>query len=140
MVPDGYAVLGKAKLSGGSRWRVRSLAVPALFFLRNSGTLPEFRKSRNWRLFHCVCNAVAAMSKELRSPRHDALRKFLKLERVRAELKQGELAERLGWNQRTLSDIETGAKRVTVLELVSIAEALGFDPSLALRHISEIEE
>jgi transcriptional regulator with XRE-family HTH domain len=80
------------------------------------------------------------MSKELRSPRHDALRKFLKLERQRTELTQGQLAAKLGWNQRSLSDIETGAKRVTVLELVSIAQALGFDPNLALKAIEGIPE
>jgi len=101
--------------------------------------LPVFRKTRNLPLSHAFpCGT--AMSKELRSPRHDALRRFLKAERARAELTQGELSKRLGWNQRTLSDIETGGKRVSVLELVSIAKAIGFDPCLALRHIEEIEE
>ncbi len=80
------------------------------------------------------------MSKEIHSPRHDALRRFLKVERVKADLKQSDLAKRLGWKQRSISDIETGEKRVTVLELVSIAQALGFDPSLALKHIEGIEE
>jgi transcriptional regulator with XRE-family HTH domain len=80
------------------------------------------------------------MSKELRSPRHDALRRFLKLERQRKEIKQSDLAKRLGWKQSSISEIETGVKRVTVLELVSIAQALGFDPNEALKEISKIEE
>ncbi len=80
------------------------------------------------------------MSKELRSPRHDALRLFLKVERTRAEISQTELANRLGWKQRTVSDIETGEKRVTVLELMSIAKAIGIDPCLAIRHLEGIEE
>jgi transcriptional regulator with XRE-family HTH domain len=64
------------------------------------------------------------MSKEIRSPRHEALRRQLKLERQKAELTQAQLAARLGWDQTTISDIETGAKRVTAIELI---EALGFD-------------
>lgn len=80
------------------------------------------------------------MSKEIRSPQHEALRRFLKAERARAELTQGELAERLGWDRTTISDIETGAKRVTVLELIALAKALGFDAAAALRRIAKIPE
>jgi transcriptional regulator with XRE-family HTH domain len=80
------------------------------------------------------------MSKELRSPRHDALRRFLKLERQKKEITQTDLAKRLGWKQGSISEIETGVKRVTVLELMSIAKALGFDPNLALKAIEDIEE
>jgi transcriptional regulator with XRE-family HTH domain len=67
------------------------------------------------------------MSKEIRSPRHEALRKFLKLERQKVEL-----AQRLGWDQTTISDIETGAKRVTAIELIQLGKALGFNPGAAL--------
>jgi transcriptional regulator with XRE-family HTH domain len=80
------------------------------------------------------------MSKELRSPRHEALRKLLKLERQKAELSQEDLAARLGWKQRTISDIETGAKRVTALELLAIGQALGFDPGAALRRIGKVSD
>jgi transcriptional regulator with XRE-family HTH domain len=80
------------------------------------------------------------MSKELRSPRHNVLRRFLKLERQKQELKQSELAARLGWDQSSISEIETGVKRVTVLELVLIAEALGFDPNEALKAITKVPD
>jgi transcriptional regulator with XRE-family HTH domain len=80
----------------------------------------------------------AAMSKEIRSPQHEALRKFLKLERQRAELTQGQLAARLGWDRTTISDIETGAKRVTVIELIALADALGFDGAAAFRRIAKV--
>jgi transcriptional regulator with XRE-family HTH domain len=80
------------------------------------------------------------MSKEIRSPRHEALRKFLKLERQKAELSQGQLAERLGWDRTTISDIETGSKRVTAIELIELGKALQFDPAAALRRIAKIEE
>jgi transcriptional regulator with XRE-family HTH domain len=64
----------------------------------------------------------------------------LRLERQRAELKQSELAARLKWDQSSISDIETGEKRVTVLELMSIAEELGFDPSEALKALSKVPD
>jgi transcriptional regulator with XRE-family HTH domain len=60
----------------------------------------------------------------------------LKLERQKAELSQAQLAERLGWDRTTISDIETGAKRVTVIELMELAEALGFDGAAAFRRIA----
>jgi len=80
----------------------------------------------------------AAMSKEIRSPRHEALRKLLKLERQKAELSQGQLAERLGWDRTTISDIETGTKRVTAIELIELGEALDFDPAAAVRRVAKV--
>jgi transcriptional regulator with XRE-family HTH domain len=80
------------------------------------------------------------MSKEIRSPRHEALRKFLKLERQKAELTQGQLADRLGWDRTTISDIETGTKRVSALELIQLGDALGFDAPSALRRIAKVPE
>jgi transcriptional regulator with XRE-family HTH domain len=80
------------------------------------------------------------MSKEIHTPRHDALRKLLKLERVKAELSQTELAKRLGWKQATVSDIERGNKIVNVLELIAIAQALNFDPNDIIKAISKISD
>jgi transcriptional regulator with XRE-family HTH domain len=79
------------------------------------------------------------MSREIRSPRSEALRKFLKLERQKTELTQAQLAAKLGWDQRTISDIETGAKRVTAIELIELGEALGFDAPAALRRIAKVK-
>ncbi len=80
------------------------------------------------------------MSKEIYTPRHEALRKLIKLERQKAELSQAELAARLGWDQTTVSHIETGAKRVTVIELMELAEALGFDGAAAFRRIAKVKD
>lgn len=95
---------------------------------------------RNCQLLPRCVQAVAAMSKEIRSPQHEALRKLTKLERTRAELKQAELAQRLGWDQTTISDIETGAKRVTAIELIQLGKALGFNPGAALNRIAKVPE
>jgi transcriptional regulator with XRE-family HTH domain len=78
--------------------------------------------------------------KELRSPRHEALRKLIKLERMKAEMTQAQLAAKLGVDQKTISDIETGTKRVTALELIALAQALGFDAPAALRRIAKVPE
>jgi transcriptional regulator with XRE-family HTH domain len=81
-----------------------------------------------------------AKEPELHSPRHEALRKFLKLERQRAELSQGELALKLGWNQRTLSDLENGNKRITALELIHICQCLEIDPCKPIRLVAKIAD
>lgn len=83
---------------------------------------------------------TAGMSKEIYTPRHEALRKFLRLERMKAELTQAQLAERLGWDQTTVSHIETGAKRVTAIELIQLGQALGFNPGAILNRIAKVPE
>jgi transcriptional regulator with XRE-family HTH domain len=80
------------------------------------------------------------MSKEIYTPRHEALRKFLRLERMKAELTQAQLAERLGWDQTTVSHIETGVKRVTAIELIELGEALDFNPGTALNRIARTHD
>lgn len=80
------------------------------------------------------------MSKEIYTSRHEALRRLIKLERQKAELTQGELAAKLGWDQTTVSHIETGSKRVTVIELIELSEALGFDGAAAFRRIAKVRD
>lgn len=76
------------------------------------------------------------MSEELRSPRHHLLRQILHDWRLRSGLTQEELAERLGVSQATVSAIERGDQRVTVLQLIDWAEALGFDPRNTVRRVA----
>ena len=80
------------------------------------------------------------MSKELGSTLHEELRELLKERRFRAKLKQSELAEKLGWSQQTVSKIESGQKRVTVVELVELSRALEFDPAALVRRIAKVRE
>ena len=80
------------------------------------------------------------MSKELRSRLHEELRELLKDRRFRSKLKQSELAEKLGWSQQTVSKIESGQKRVTVVELVELSKVLDFDPAAAIRRIAKVPE
>jgi transcriptional regulator with XRE-family HTH domain len=75
--------------------------------------------------------------KERGSPEDDELRQLLLERRQRAKLSQRELAARLGWDQKVISNLERGSKRLTVLELIKIARVLGFDPAAALRRVAK---
>jgi transcriptional regulator with XRE-family HTH domain len=78
--------------------------------------------------------------REIGTPRGEALRKFLKLERTKAELTQAQLAERLGWDQKTISNIERGQRRVTLIEIIELGEVLGFDPAVVTRRIAKVKD
>jgi transcriptional regulator with XRE-family HTH domain len=75
--------------------------------------------------------------KERGSPEHDELRQLLLERRQRAKLTQRELAARLGWDQKVISKLELGSKRLTVLELIEIARVLEFDPASVLRRVAK---
>ncbi|MEM9966170.1 MAG: helix-turn-helix transcriptional regulator [Asticcacaulis sp.] len=68
------------------------------------------------------------MSKTVFSGAHKHLVRTLKDARKRSGLKQEELAERLGRERTMISLIETGQRRVDVLEFYAIAKALGIEP------------
>ena len=72
------------------------------------------------------------MPRSLRSPRHEALRAFLVERRKAAGLTQAVLAERLKIHRSYVADIERGQRRVDVVELFALAEAIGFDPGEAV--------
>lgn len=68
------------------------------------------------------------MHKTLRSNRHQVLCKLLIEARKKAHLNQTELAKRLGRRQPYISKIEIGERRVDLVELIALAEAMGADP------------
>jgi len=57
--------------------------------------------------------------------------------RERAGVKQADLAARLGVPASYLSKIESGTRRLDVIELVQIAEAMGVDPAEIVRQVTE---
>jgi transcriptional regulator with XRE-family HTH domain len=75
------------------------------------------------------------LSRQIGQEIHEELRELLRERRQRAKLTQKELAAKLGWSQRTISQIEVGEKRVTVAELVELSIALDFDAPAAIRRI-----
>ena len=81
--------------------------------------------------------ATEMKEKERGSVQSDELRRILRERRQRAGLSQQALADRLGWDQKVISNLERGAKRLTVLELIEIARVLEFDPAAALRRVAQ---
>ena len=67
------------------------------------------------------------MPKTLRSPRQVRLIDLLVEQRKRAGLSQADLAKKLGRYQSVVSSIESGGRRVDVVELLDIAEVIGLD-------------
>lgn len=67
------------------------------------------------------------MPKTLRSPRHVRLIDLLVEQRKRAGLSQADLAGKLERYQSVVSSMESGGRRVDVVELLDIAEVIGLD-------------
>lgn len=76
------------------------------------------------------------MAKTLRSARQDRLVDLLVEHRKRAGLSQAQLAAELGRYQSVIAAIEGGSRRVDVVELLDIAEVLGFDAGELLAELS----
>jgi transcriptional regulator with XRE-family HTH domain len=57
--------------------------------------------------------------------------------RERAKLKQSDVAARLGLPASYLSKIENGTRRLDVIELIRIAEAMEIDPAEIVRKLQE---
>ncbi len=72
------------------------------------------------------------MRKSLGSARHKALIALLIAKREAAGLTQADLASRLGEYQSFVARLESGQRRIDVVEFLDLAEALGFDPAKAL--------
>lgn len=79
------------------------------------------------------------MAKTLGTERHKALIALLIEKREAAGLTQIELAKKLGEYQSFVARLESGQRRVDVIEFLELSEILGFDPYKALRTISHFE-
>ncbi len=73
----------------------------------------------------------AKLSRELR-----ILGEVLVRARERAKVKQTDLAARLGMPASYLSKIESGTRRLDVVELIQIAAALEIDPAELVREVA----
>jgi transcriptional regulator with XRE-family HTH domain len=69
------------------------------------------------------------------SPRHEALRAFLVEKRKKAGLTQAQAAARLRRYQSFVANLESGERRIDAVELVELAEAIGFKPGDAIKRI-----
>lgn len=78
------------------------------------------------------------MSRHRNSPRHETLRAFIVEKRTKAGLRQVDVAKRLKRYQSYVTHIETGQKEIGVIELLELADAIGFDPQEALRRLKKL--
>jgi transcriptional regulator with XRE-family HTH domain len=72
------------------------------------------------------------LAKTLGSKRHRALIDFLVVRREAAKMTQSDLAARLGEYQSFVARLESGQRRLDVVEFLTLAEILRFDPAKAV--------
>ncbi|MGO4716101.1 helix-turn-helix domain-containing protein [Bradyrhizobium sp. 2TAF24] len=75
------------------------------------------------------------MPRTLRSPRQKALVALLIEKRKKAGLTQAELAKRLRRYQSFVATVESGQRRIDVIEFLDMSEAIGFDPIDAIKRL-----
>lgn len=73
------------------------------------------------------------MARTIRSPGHEALCQALIDARKTAGLTQADLAARLRCHQSFVARVESGQRRIDVVELVVLVRALGGDAEAVLR-------
>jgi transcriptional regulator with XRE-family HTH domain len=73
----------------------------------------------------------------LNSTRHRALVELLIQKRLDAHMTQAELAERLGEYQSFVARLESGQRRVDVVEFIELSEVLHFDVAKAINAIAK---
>ena len=78
------------------------------------------------------------MGKTLGSARHVALTRLIIERRDAAGLTQAQLAKRLGEYQSFVARLESGQRRIDVVEFLALAEILNFDPAVAIARLKKI--
>ena len=78
------------------------------------------------------------MSRTLGSSRHRALVDYVIAQRKKAGLTQVQVAKKLRRYQSYVTLLETGQRRIDVVEFLDLAEAIGFDAPAALRALARI--
>lgn len=78
------------------------------------------------------------VTKSLGTKRHAALIALLVQKREDAGLTQTELAAKLGEYQSFVARLESGQRRVDVVEFLELSEILGFNASEAMLNLSVI--
>lgn len=78
------------------------------------------------------------MPDSIHTARHARLIQLLTEQRKRAGLTQAEVAKALGRHQPFIAGIESGQRRVDVVEFLDLAEIIGLDPVKVLRALARV--
>jgi ribosome-binding protein aMBF1 (putative translation factor) len=66
---------------------------------------------------------------------YELFRQLLVVARKKSDLSQQEVADRLGRPQTYISKCERGTRRMDVVEFLTLAEVIGFDPIVFIRKL-----
>jgi len=80
------------------------------------------------------------VAKTIRSKGQEALCQALVDARIKSGLSQKELAVKLRHHQSFVARVESGERRIDVVELVVLARAIGFDPFEVLAMVEAATE
>ena len=80
----------------------------------------------------------AQLRKSLGTTRHKALVELLIRKREAAGMTQADLAARLGEYQSFVARLESGQRRIDVVEFLELADAVGFDPAKIISAVKKI--
>ena len=80
------------------------------------------------------------MAKTIRSKGQEAFCQALVDARIKSGLSQKELAVKLRHHQSFVARVESGERRIDVVELVVLARAIGFDPFEVLAMVEAATE
>lgn len=72
------------------------------------------------------------MRRTVTSPRHKALVGLIKTEREAKGMRQEDVAAKLGQNYMWMQRVESGERRIDVVEFIALAGVIGFDPRKAI--------
>lgn len=78
------------------------------------------------------------MQKTLRSPRHLRLIQLIVDKRKAAGFSQADLAKAIDRYQSVVAAIESGGRRLDVIEFLDLAETIGFDPHDILNEVATV--
>ncbi len=78
------------------------------------------------------------MARSLRTPGHRALMQVLIETRREARITQQELADRLNRSQSYVAKVETGERRLDVVEFIEWAEGIGASPALLMDRVQKL--
>lgn len=76
------------------------------------------------------------MGKTLGSANHKALVDLIVAKREAVGMTQSQLAEKLGEYQSFVARLESGQRRIDVIEFIEIARVLNFDAAKALKKVT----
>jgi transcriptional regulator with XRE-family HTH domain len=76
--------------------------------------------------------------KTISSKAHRCLVKEIRRERIAAGLSQAQVAKRLREYQSWVARLESGQRRLDVVEFLAVARAVGFDPAKLIRKLAKV--